>query len=229
MTSTNDTTLTALNTIMNTTNDTTLNNTNTTVNASNSINMISTGNLNTSSSIDTNINAGGKINITSSQGINIGGGGLVTIENLDTNSLNIDLSNLDIDLSTLNFPDTVLQTGEGVVNSNIQLNSSSNIVMNAEKTVYIPSESIVGSNALFKADVFMNKLNVYEDFGTHNISYGFRVNEQEALEIFKYDSRLNKSVPIYQIGRGNISAENVGLNEGSTNIMERLINESLNL
>ena len=172
------------------------------------------------STLDTSISASGTININSSAGINIGGGGLVTIENLDTNSLNIDLS-------TLEFPDTIIQSG--TINSNIQFNSSSNIELNAEKVVYIPGESIMGSNALFKADVFMNKFNVFEDFGTHKISYGFRVNESEALEIFKFDSRVNKSIPIYQIGRGNVNLENTGINEESSGIMERLIGESQNL
>ena len=85
------------------------------------------------------------------------------------------------------------------------------------ETLELTGDIIINSNLAVNDTVFFGDFNVFREFDDgHTISYGMRISDDEKLQFFKHDTRLNKSTLVTELGYGAISANNKSLNESSS-------------
>jgi hypothetical protein len=91
---------------------------------------------------------------------------------------------------------------------------------------------LMTSNLVVNKNIYAENMLLSRLFptGDYTISYGMRINDNEELELFKHDSRENKSTPVYKFGSGNInnSSEAV-VSESQTTDYTNIVQKSENL
>ena len=86
------------------------------------------------------------------------------------------------------------------------------------------TSNLVVNKSLYAEDILMSR-----EFGNYTISYGMRINDKEELELFKHDSRMNKSTPVYKFGSGNIDNASEEVPETQTSDYNDIVQKSENL
>lgn len=97
-------------------------------------------------------------------------------------------------------------------NSDLAFTSDSgNIVCDSDATE-ITGDLIINSNLIVNNSVNFQDMNVFRTFDDgHTVAFGMRINDAERLELYKYDSRINKSTVINTFGHGNVSVTNTAV------------------
>jgi hypothetical protein len=90
---------------------------------------------------------------------------------------------------------------------------------------------LCSGNMVINSNLYTENIIMSRDFGSYVISYGLRINNNEDLEMFKHDTRVNKSTTVMMFGPGNITPQSDTNNETLTfnysNVMAK--SEFLNL
>lgn len=72
----------------------------------------------------------------------------------------------------------------------------------------------------------MQDMNIFRVFNDdYTISYGFNINDSGKLELYKHDSRINKSTVVNTFGFGDILSTSSDASEQSTNKVETILNK----
>jgi hypothetical protein len=112
-----------------------------------------------------------------------------------------------------------------VTNANINI-VSSNYAIDMLGDVMMTCNLVVNKTAYAK-DLVISRH--FEDNGGFAIAYGFRINDDGRLEIYKHDSRLDKSVTVNKMGIGNVQMGNDAIIENSTPLYDDILKKSLYL
>ena len=109
---------------------------------------------------------------------------------------------------------------------NLLLGASGNIEIETE-TFEMTGDLVVNSNLVVNSTVYFGDVNIFREFNEgHTISYGMRISDDEKLQFFKHDSRLNKSVVVNEFGMGSITNNNKNFQETSTGKLTGLFNKA---
>ena len=94
-------------------------------------------------------------------------------------------------------------------------------------TFELTGDTIFNSNLVVNSSVYFGDMNVFRTYDDgHTISYGMRISDDEKLEFYKHDSRLNKSVVVNTFGLGAISSGNSSYTETTTGKLNGLYNKA---
>jgi hypothetical protein len=73
----------------------------------------------------------------------------------------------------------------------------------------------------------MNDANFYRVFDDDfTISYGFQINDNGILQLYKHDSRVNNSTVVMSFGSGNISSTARSAGETATSKIDTIMSKS---
>ena len=80
------------------------------------------------------------------------------------------------------------------------------------------------------SSVFVGDMNIFRTFyDGHTITYGMRISDTGKLQIFKNDSRQNKSTLVNEFGGGTIVAQNTTFEEQITGKLNGMYNKTKNV
>lgn len=108
----------------------------------------------------------------------------------------------------------------------LNLGASGNVILDTDAMEFT-GDTIFNSNVVINSSMFIGDLNIFRTFDDgHTISYGMRISDDEKLQFYKNDSRVNKSVVVNEFGRGVINDNNKVYNETSTVKVDRIFNKA---
>ena len=125
------------------------------------------------------------------------------------------------------------QTG---TQQDMNISASGNLVMSCEsdKTIEMQGDLLMNSNLVLNGTTYMQDANIFRVFNDdYTISYGFHINDHGNLELYKHDSRVDKSTVITSFGGGQIVSTAPSASETATskinNILNKNVSHSINI
>lgn len=111
----------------------------------------------------------------------------------------------------------------------LHLGASGNIKFDTD-TFELNGDTVLNSNIVINETAYFGDMNIFRTFPAgHTISYGLRISDDERLEIYKHDSRENKSVVVNRFGLGAVTTDNATYSETSTGKLNALYNKTRNV
>lgn len=108
----------------------------------------------------------------------------------------------------------------------LSIGASGNIRLDTD-AFELTGDIILNSNLVVNNSVYFNDMNVFRTFNDgHTVSYGMRISDDEKLQLYKHDSRVNKSVIVNEFGTGSISSDNSSYTESTTGKLNGLYNKA---
>jgi hypothetical protein len=97
-------------------------------------------------------------------------------------------------------------------------------------TFELGGDIVLNSNLVVNNTFYTGHFNVFRTFNDgHTISYGLQISDNEKLQIYKHDSRVNKSVVVNEFGIGTVTTNNTALSEQATGNLTSLYNKAKNV
>jgi hypothetical protein len=120
-------------------------------------------------------------------------------------------------------------SNENNVNQDLVLGASGNVKIQSD-TFELTGDTVINSNLVVNDTVYFGDVNIFRTFDAgHTISYGMRISDNEKLQFYKHDTRVDKSVIVNEFGSGNINANNKSYSESSTGKLNGLFNKAQNV
>lgn len=111
----------------------------------------------------------------------------------------------------------------------LEVGASGNILLNTN-TIELNGDTVFNSNIAVNSSVFVGDMNIFRTFDDgHTITYGMRIGDTGKLQIFKNDSRQNKSTLVNEFGGGTIGAQNTTFEEQITGKLNGMYNKAKNV
>jgi hypothetical protein len=114
---------------------------------------------------------------------------------------------------------------------NIDLFATGDVNVNCESgnSIRMNNDVIMNSNLVLNGTTYMNDANVFRVFDDDfTISYGFHINDNGILELYKHDSRVEKSTVVMQFGSGTITASYPSASESATSKISSILSRNPN-
>lgn len=113
--------------------------------------------------------------------------------------------------------------------SNLNLIASSSIYMNSP-TIELPGNIIVNSNIAINETLYLGGLNIFREFDEgHTISYGMQISDNEKLQFYKHDTRLDKAILVSELGINRVATTNAEINQSATTKLNGLFTAASNV
>ena len=109
------------------------------------------------------------------------------------------------------------------------MGASGNLLLNTNK-IELNGDTVFNSNISVNSSVFVGDMNIFWTFDDgYTISYGMRISDSGKLQIFKNDTRQNKSTLVNEFGGGTIGALNTTFEEKITGKLNGMYNKAKNV
>ena len=113
--------------------------------------------------------------------------------------------------------------------SNLNLAAPNAIYMNSP-SIELPGNIIVNSNLAINETLYVGGLNIFREFDEgHTISYGMHISDEEKLQFYKHDTRLDKAILVSELGINKVATNNVELNQSATAKLNGLFTAASNV
>ena len=120
-------------------------------------------------------------------------------------------------------------SNENHEDQDLSLGASGNIKFDTD-TFELTGDTVMNSNLVINDTAYFGDMNIFRTYNDgHTISYGLRISDDERLEIYKHDSRQDKSVVVNRFGIGSITNNNTTYSEASTGKLNGLFNKAKNV
>jgi hypothetical protein len=118
---------------------------------------------------------------------------------------------------------------ENGAQQDMNISATGNLIMGCEsdKTIEMQGDMLMNSNLILNGTTYMQDANIFRVFNDdYTISYGFHINDYGNLELYKHDSRVDKSTVITSFGGGEIVATAPSASETATSKIDNILNKN---
>ena len=127
---------------------------------------------------------------------------------------------------SMEFGGVVVQEVSAYPSGDLAMRSSDGNIQCTAAAIEMNGDMIIDSNLIVNNSVNFQDMNVFRTFDEgHTISFGMRINDQERLELYKFDSRVGKSTVVNTFGVGSVASTNTAVNETVSQNLDVLYNK----
>ncbi len=109
----------------------------------------------------------------------------------------------------------------------MNIHATGDLNLTCDSVIGLGGDLVLNSNLVLNGTTYMNDANFYRVFDDDfTISYGFQINDNGILQLYKHDSRVNNSTVVMSFGSGNISSTARSAGETATSKIDTIMSKS---